>query len=187
MGTPPTGTTRTSEAQTNIASNQVRSAGAAETGAKRSAMDEGPQRVTLELAHEELLRAVYSERQLQEVMVQFWMNHFNIFASKGADRWLLTSFERDTIRPLTLGKFEDLLLATAQSPAILFYLDNWQSVAPTGNLGGRPGPSRRACAFRETTGQAAGLSEPATSAAPAARKQASCGSAKAWAKRELRP
>jgi uncharacterized protein (DUF1800 family) len=87
----------------------------------------GPRRAVMELAQEELLRAVYSNRQLQEVMVQFWMNHFNIFADKGADRWLVTSFERDTIWPHALGKFEDLLVATAESPAMLFYLDNWLS------------------------------------------------------------
>jgi uncharacterized protein (DUF1800 family) len=90
----------------------------------------GPQRVLMELAQKEVLRAVYSRRQLQEVMVQFWMNHFNVFAFKGSDKWLLTSFERDTIRPHALGKFEDLLVGTAQSPAMLFYLDNWQSAAP---------------------------------------------------------
>src|SRR5207253_6949242 len=71
-----------------------------------------------------------SERQLQEVMVDFWTNHFNVFAGKGADRWLLTSYDRDTIRPHTLGKFYDLLLADAESPAMLFYLDNFQSVSP---------------------------------------------------------
>jgi len=75
----------------------------------------GPQRVINELAQEELLRAVYSNRQLQDVMVHFWMNHFNIFAEKGAVKWLVTSFERDTIRPRALGQFEDLLLATAKS------------------------------------------------------------------------
>ena len=91
----------------------------------------GPRRVLVELAREEVWRAVYSRRQLQEVMVQFWMNHFNIYALKGPDRWLLTSFERDTIRPHVLGKFEDLLVATAQSAAMLFYLDNWRSSAPT--------------------------------------------------------
>jgi uncharacterized protein (DUF1800 family) len=90
----------------------------------------GPRRAVMELAQEELLRAVYSNRQLQEEMIQFWMNHFNIFAEKGADRWLITSFERDTIRPRALGKFEDLLVATAESPAMLFYLDNWLSTRP---------------------------------------------------------
>jgi uncharacterized protein (DUF1800 family) len=148
MGTPSVGTTRPSEEQMNLAPDQMRSAGgAAQDAAGGSAMVEGPQRVTLELAQEELLRAVYSERQLQEVMVQFWMNHFNIFAPKGADRWLLTSFERDTIRPHALGNFEDLLLATAKSPAMLFYLDNWQSAAPNANLGGRSGPFRGPARF----------------------------------------
>lgn len=97
---------------------------------QRLAALEGPRRVLVELAREEIWRAVYSKRQLQEVMVQFWMNHFNIYGLKGPDRWLLTSFERDAIRPNALGKFEDLLIATAQNPAMLFYLDNWQSSAP---------------------------------------------------------
>ncbi len=86
--------------------------------------------LTGELQMSRILRAVYSERQLQEVMVDFWTNHFNVFAGKGADRWLLTSYDRDTIRPHTLGKFYDLLLADAESPAMLFYLDNFQSVSP---------------------------------------------------------
>lgn len=104
----------------------------------------GPQRVITELAQEELLRAVYSNRQLNEVMVQFWMNHFNIFAFKGADRWLTTSFERDTIRPRAMGKFEDLLVATAKSPAMLFYLDNWLSASPDVYPQQRPERERRA-------------------------------------------
>ena len=90
-----------------------------------------PQRIMVELQASRILRATYSERQLQEVLVDFWTNHFNIFSGKGADRWLLVSYDRDTIRPHTLGKFHDLLLATAQSPAMLFYLDNFQSVSPT--------------------------------------------------------
>jgi uncharacterized protein (DUF1800 family) len=89
-----------------------------------------PQQLIGELQASRILRAVYSERQLQEVMVDFWENHFNVFAGKGADRWLLISYDRDTIRPNTLGKFKDLLVATAQSPAMLFYLDNFQSVSP---------------------------------------------------------
>src|SRR5205823_14731110 len=88
-----------------------------------------PQRITAELQASRILRAVYSERQLQESMVDFWTNHFNVFAGKGADRWLLVSYDRDTIRPHALGNFSDLLLATAQSPAMLFYLDNFQSVS----------------------------------------------------------
>src|SRR5689334_6451734 len=89
-----------------------------------------PQFMTGELQMSRILRAVYSERQLQEVLVDFWTNHFNVFAGKGADRWLLVSYDRDTIRPNTLGKFSDLLRATAESPAMLFYLDNAQSVSP---------------------------------------------------------
>jgi uncharacterized protein (DUF1800 family) len=86
-----------------------------------------PQMVVTELQRAALLRAVYSERQLYEVMVDFWENHFSIFASKDADRYLLTSFDRDTIRPFAFGRFRDLLGATAHSPAMLFYLDNWRS------------------------------------------------------------
>jgi uncharacterized protein (DUF1800 family) len=92
---------------------------------------ENPQQVvTSELIQAKLLRAIYSERQLEEVMTDFWLNHFNVFIGKGADRYLLTSYERDVIRPHALGKFEDLLVATACSPAMLFYLDNWMSVGP---------------------------------------------------------
>ncbi|MDX6268780.1 MAG: hypothetical protein QOD28_3 [Acidobacteriota bacterium] len=94
-----------------------------------------PARITAELQASRILRAVYSERQLQEVLVDFWTNHFNVYANKGADRWLLVSYDRDTIRPHTLGKFKDLLLATAQSPAMLFYLDNFQSASPTAGQG----------------------------------------------------
>jgi uncharacterized protein (DUF1800 family) len=83
-----------------------------------------------ELQQAKILRAVYSERQLQEVMTDFWFNHFNVFAQKGADRLLVTSYERDVIRPNVFAKFEDLLRATAKSPAMLFYLDNWQSTTP---------------------------------------------------------
>lgn len=89
-----------------------------------------PQRIMVELQASRILRAVYSERQLQEVMVDFWTNHFNVFAGKGADRWLLPSYDRDTIRPNAMAKFSSLLEATAKSPAMLFYLDNFQSVTP---------------------------------------------------------
>jgi uncharacterized protein (DUF1800 family) len=91
------------------------------------------ERVVLqELSGQKILRAVYSERQLQEVLVEFWFNHFNVFAGKGADRGLLTAYERDVIRPRVFGKFRDLLGATAESPAMLFFLDNWMSVDPNG-------------------------------------------------------
>jgi len=83
-----------------------------------------------ELQQLALVRAAVSERQLREVMVDFWINHFNVFVGKGADRFLLPSYIEETIRPRVLGRFEDLLIATARSPAMLFYLDNAQSVAP---------------------------------------------------------
>jgi uncharacterized protein (DUF1800 family) len=94
----------------------------------------GPRRVIGELAQAKILRAVYSERQLYEVMVDFWTNHFNVFAAKGANKWLTTAHDRDVIRPHALGKFRDLLDATAKSPAMLFYLDNWMSVDPNATL-----------------------------------------------------
>src|SRR5215213_3693257 len=77
-----------------------------------------------------VLRAVYSERQLQEVMVDFWQNHFNVFAGKAAVRWYIPSYERDVLRKNALGNFRDLVVGTAQHPAMLFYLDNFESVAP---------------------------------------------------------
>ena len=83
-----------------------------------------------ELQQAKVLRALYGERQLQEVMTDFWFNHFNIYLNKDADQYLVTAYERDTIRAHALGKFKDLLLATAQSPAMLFYLDNWASMGP---------------------------------------------------------
>ena len=87
-----------------------------------------------ELMQAKLLRAIYSERQLDEVMTDFWFNHFNVFIGKGADRYLVTSYEREVIRPRALGRFEDLLVATAKSPAMLFYLDNWLSVGPDSDI-----------------------------------------------------
>jgi uncharacterized protein (DUF1800 family) len=89
-----------------------------------------PQKLLEELQAQKLIRAVYSERQLLEVMVDFWFNHFNVFWGKGADRWLTTDFEMHTIRPHALGTFKDLLVATAKSPAMLFYLDNFLSSSP---------------------------------------------------------
>ena len=93
---------------------------------------QGERRVIVELNQQKLLRAAYSERQLNEVMVDFWFNHFNVFAGKGQVRTYVTEYERDAIRPRALGKFRDLLGAVAESPAMLFYLDNWQSVAAEG-------------------------------------------------------
>lgn len=92
---------------------------------------QNPQRVVEEELQEgKLLRGIYGERQLEEVMTDFWFNHFNVFLGKGADHYLVTSYERDVIRPHAMGKFKDLLVASAKSPAMLFYLDNWLSVGP---------------------------------------------------------
>jgi uncharacterized protein (DUF1800 family) len=90
----------------------------------------GPGRIVAELSMAKVDRAIYSNRQLQAVMEDFWFNHFNVFAQKAEDKWLLPAYMRDTIRPHTLGKFEDLLLATAKSPAMLIYLDNFDSADP---------------------------------------------------------
>ena len=89
-----------------------------------------PARIVEELAMAKTIRAIYSERQLQQVMDDFWFNHFNVFAGKGEVKWYLTSYERDAIEPHMLGKFKELLTATAKSPAMLFYLDNYLSVDP---------------------------------------------------------
>jgi uncharacterized protein (DUF1800 family) len=83
-----------------------------------------------ELVQAKLLRAIYSDRQLEEVMTDFWFNHFNVFVGKGPEKIFLANYEQDVIRPHALGKFEDLLVATAKSPAMLFYLDNWMSEGP---------------------------------------------------------
>src|SRR5208337_2405082 len=120
--------------------------------------------VTSELAQAKLLRAIYSDRQLEEVMTDFWFNHFNVFMDKGVDRLLITSYERDVIRPHALGKFEDLLVATAKSPAMLFYLDNWLSVGPNSaqalGIPAHPyGPYGRPNLPRPNAKRASGLNE----------------------------
>jgi uncharacterized protein (DUF1800 family) len=102
-----------------------------------------------QLQSAKLARAVTSERQLNEVMVDFWENHFSVFAGKGQTRLFLAQYDRDVIRPHAMGKFRDLLGAVAKSPAMLFFLDNWESaadstkptlVARNGGRGGfRPG------------------------------------------------
>src|SRR6266511_17098 len=84
-----------------------------------------------DLSEAKIIRAVYSERQLEEVLVDFWFNHFNVFARKGRTELYVGEYEREAIRPHVLGKFRDLLEATAKSPAMLFYLDNWMSADPS--------------------------------------------------------
>jgi len=93
-------------------------------------MEGSPRLVVAELQQAKVLRAIYAERQLDEVMADFWLNHFNVFAQKGPVKFLLAEYEREVIRPRAWGRFEDLLLATAESPAMLFYLDNWLSADP---------------------------------------------------------
>jgi uncharacterized protein (DUF1800 family) len=90
----------------------------------------GPRRIQAELDLATIDRAIYSNRQLYEVMANFWANHFNVNVNKGLDRWLITDYIENTIRPRAMGKFEELLVATAKSPAMLFYLDNWLSADP---------------------------------------------------------
>lgn len=109
------------------------------------------QRIAEQTAEVRLARAIDSPRQLEEVMVDFWFNHFNVFDGKGLDRALVASYERDAIRPHVLGRFRDLLGATAKHPAMLFYLDNWLSVAP----GYQPGVFRT----QAPTAKATGLNE----------------------------
>jgi len=117
-----------------------------------------------ELNQAKLLRTIYSERQLEEVMTDFWFNHFNVFLGKGPERLLINQYEQDVIRPHALGKFEDLLVATAKSPAMLFYLDNWMSVGPNSikAQGGpvvRYGPYGRPHVVRPRQRRASGLNE----------------------------
>lgn len=96
---------------------------------RRERAARSPARILGELAGARLLRAAWSERQLEEVMTAFWFDHFNVFFGKGADRWLVGDFERSAIRPYVFGTFEDMLVATARHPAMLFYLDNWRSAS----------------------------------------------------------
>jgi uncharacterized protein (DUF1800 family) len=93
-----------------------------------------------------LLRDIYSDRQLEAVMTDFWLNHFNVYIRKNQNEpYLIPAFERDVVRPNALGKFEDLLVATAKSPAMLMYLDNWQSIGPDSQAAKRgPGFAARA-------------------------------------------
>ncbi len=90
-----------------------------------------------------VLRSVYSERQLQEVMVDFWQNHFNVYAGKAAVRWFIPSYERDVLRKNALGNFKDLLVGTAQHPAMLFFLDNFESVSPNAQAPGNNANAQR--------------------------------------------
>ncbi len=104
----------------------------------------GPQKVVEdEVLGSRLERDVYSNREIEAVMTDFWLNHCNVFLHKNSyTPYLLASYERDTIRPHALGKFEDLLTAVAQSPAMLVYLDNWQSIGPDSPAARRGGKDK---------------------------------------------
>ena len=96
-----------------------------------AALQGSPRMIRAELLESRMLRDIYSERQLEAVMTDFWLNHFNVYLRKNQNEpYMLPAYERDVIRPRALGKFEDLLVATAKNPAMLMYLDNWQSIGP---------------------------------------------------------
>ena len=120
-----------------------------------------------DLKEGKVFRALYSNRQLEEVLADFWFNHFNVFENKnvpiqpnGVVRMLLASYERDAIRPHVLGKFKDLLLATARHPAMLYYLDNWESISPNAFDAFQVGPFATGPNLMQVFGrQARGLNE----------------------------
>lgn len=115
----------------------------APTALRRELMRAGqPQSViSADLTEGKLLRAIYSRRQLNELLVDIWFNHFNVTLNKGPERYAVPTYEREAIRPYVFGSFHDLLLQTAKSPAMLFYLDNWQSTAADAPV--RPGKAAR--------------------------------------------
>ncbi|MFO0599263.1 MAG: DUF1800 domain-containing protein [Myxococcaceae bacterium] len=113
--------------------------------------DELPRQLMIEATQAKLIRSIESRRQLEEVLVDFWFNHFNVSAEKNRTRWMISAYEREAIRPFVFGKFRDLLGATAHHPAMLWYLDNWMSVRDGFELprrrgkfgGGQPFPAKR--------------------------------------------
>jgi uncharacterized protein (DUF1800 family) len=118
------------------AAKEAKQAETASPDGKKPPTDVGAERrqkvaaIYVEAGEERLLQALNSPRQLQEVLVDFWFNHFNVFQGKGLDRVLTESYEREAIRPNALGRFRTMLGASAKHPAMLFFLDNWLSVAP---------------------------------------------------------
>ena len=113
-----------------------------------AAMQNSTRMVGAEEMQARLIRDIYSERQLEAVMTDFWLNHFNVYVRKNQNEpYLIPSYERDVIRPNALGKFEDLLVATAKSPAMLVYLDNWQSIGPD-SAAAKQGPGFPGRGFR---------------------------------------
>jgi len=128
-----------------------------------AAMQNSTRMVGAEEMQSRLIRDIYSDRQLEAVMTDFWLNHFNVYVRKNQNEpYLIPAYERDVIRPHALGKFEDLLVDTAESPAMLMYLDNWQSIGPNsmaarnaGRFAGqaRPGQGRGPFGGRPTVAQ----------------------------------
>jgi uncharacterized protein (DUF1800 family) len=121
-------------------------------------------RVLAEMQIAKVARAVASERQLEEVLVDFWENHFTVFAGKGPERYFIAAYDREAIRPHALGKFRDLLGAVAKSPAMLFYLDNWQSAVeegrPTADCGQRGRPRGGADCGQRPAGRRGAIRNP---------------------------
>jgi uncharacterized protein (DUF1800 family) len=114
------------------------------TSDEAKAIREESRIIVREAVEARLVRATMSERRLEQVMTDFWFNHFNVFVGKGLDRLWVGAFEEQAIRPYALGRFRDLLGATAKHPAMLFYLDNWQNSAP-----GSRGPRGRELGLNE--------------------------------------
>jgi uncharacterized protein (DUF1800 family) len=131
-----------------------------------SPLEQRGRRLAAELQELAVVRATLSERQLYEVMADFWTNHFNVYAAKGADRFLTPEYVERVIRPRALGRFEELLVATAQSPAMLFYLDNWESVVP----GAEP-PAHARLRARPLFGRGPALSPPREPLQPDSMRQ----------------
>ena len=116
-----------------------------------------PAAITAQMQAALVTRAVVSDAQLEERLAAFWFNHFNVFSQKGAVRWMVPAYEREAIRPHVLGRFRDLVLATARHPAMLFYLDNWVSTRP--DLVIPRGRNSPAATAPRPAGRALGLNE----------------------------
>lgn len=121
---------------------------------RRELGEHSPRRILDGLATTRITNAVHSERQIEEMMTAFWYDHFNVFWGKDATRLLVPGYERNAIRPHVFGKFEDMVLATAQHPAMLFYLDNFQSAAPDSSLQARERRDANARRMRRMPAQA---------------------------------
>lgn len=122
----------------------VKAQAQAQAQVQRQANRRAAQQLIADVQSAKVARAVLSDRQLQEVMTDFWENHFNVFAGKGPERYYLASFDANVIRPHALGRFRDLLEAVAKSPAMLYYLDNWESTANPDEPTLAPAPGTRA-------------------------------------------